>query len=107
MTGNVILKCQSVPRTTVKRAIEQNKKIEQEKQPPTYKSTTHTMLRRCVLVHTRKHRKTAKYSPRQISRRASKAHFGCATPYSPLLETSYFNSLASRLIDRHPMKRGR
>jgi hypothetical protein len=101
------LNCRAAPLRSDKRAIKTNEKIDQEKQPPTYKSTTHTMLQCCVSVLIGKAQKTAIYARRPISSRPCKAHFGCATPYSSLLETTYFNNLRSRTIDRLQMVRGR
>jgi hypothetical protein len=105
--GNKNLNCRTAPQRLVKKGIKTNDKIDQEKQPPTRKSFTHTMLQCCVPRPYGKAQKTAIYAPRQISRRRSKAHLCCAAAYSLPLEPFYFNSLPSRLIDRYPMKRGR
>jgi hypothetical protein len=105
--GNKNLKCRAAPQKVIKKAIEQNKKIEQEKQPPTRKSFTHTMLRCCVLALTGQGQKTAIYAPRRSSRRASRAHFYCMAAYSLPLETAYFNNLRFWPIDRLQTDMGR
>jgi hypothetical protein len=107
MIGNKNLNCRAAPQKVIKKAIEQNKKSGQEKQPPPYKSGTHTMLQCCVPGPFGKAQKTAIYARRPISSRPCKAHFGCATPYSPPLETAYFNNLRFWPIDRLQTDMGR
>jgi hypothetical protein len=90
------LNCRAAAGRLVNWAAKKIKEIDQEKQPPTLNSITHTTLRCCVALLTGNSQKTGLLGARPVSRYRSKALLRPPSAYKAVLLSFYINGLISR-----------